>query len=180
MLRIADFEFPVESCLLEAYCHTDRMQWDVQIECGSLSPGVFHGQGPKLSLSLFETPVAAFRHWTNLVPREVCWVERNDTDVTPSGLLYIFEHSPVFECHARCYNQLGTIRIELGGKCDVFFDERYDRNLDLRLDSPVAFRGVWFGRRPESDCKTEIARFLNPDDFDYSPTEHGVSLLTPR
>lgn len=180
MLRIADLAFAVVNCRLEAFCDTDKMSWDIQVECAPHPDGKFHGHGPNLSLSLFETLPEAFRHWTGLAPREVRWVEKNDTDVTPSGMLYIFEHTPTFDCHARLYNDAGEMHVELDGKCDVYFDEYYDTNLDLHLDSAVVFRGVWFGGRPESACRNEISRFLNPDDFDFSPTEHGVSMLTPK
>lgn len=180
MLRIADLEFAIVSCRLEAYCHTDRMQWDIEVECAPHPERKFHGHGPNLSLSLFETPPKAFSHWTKLAPREVRWVEKNDTDVTPSGMLYIFEHTPLFECHARCYDQASKMQVSLDGKCDMYYDEHYDTNLDLHLDSAVVFRGVWFGRQPESDCKENIARFLNPNDFAFAPTEHGVSILTPK
>src|SRR6516165_466176 len=135
MLRIADLVFAVVSCRLEAYCHPDKMQWDIQVECAPHPDRKFHGHEPNLSLSLFETPPDALRHWTELAPREVRWVERNDTDVTPSGMLYIFEHTPIFECHASCNSHAGKMQVELDGKCDVYFDEQYDTNLDIHLDS---------------------------------------------
>src|SRR5262249_19538903 len=122
MLRIADLEFAVVSCRLEAYCYTDMMQWDIQVECAPHPERKFHGHGPNLSLSLFETPPKAFNHWRKLVPREARWVEKNDTDVTPSGMLYIFEHTPIFECHARCYDEVGQMHVALDGKCDVYYD----------------------------------------------------------
>ncbi len=180
MMRIADLEFEVTSCRIEAYCHVEKMQWDIQIECNSHADGKFHGYKPVLSLSLFETPAQAFSHWTDLAPRNARWGDKNDTDVTPSGMLYIFEHTPIFESYARCANRGGEMYVKLDGKCDVYFDEQYDTDLELHLDSPVVFRGVWFGRRPESDCRKAISHFLNPDDFDYAPTENGVSMLTPK
>ncbi len=125
MMRIADLEFDVATCRIEAYCHVDKMQWDIQIECNSHTDGMFHGYTPTLSLSLFETPPKAFSHWTGLAPRDTRWAEKNDTDVTPSGMLYIFEHTPIFECYARCSNDRDEMRIELDGKCDVYFDEQY-------------------------------------------------------
>jgi len=180
MLRIADLEFAVVCCWLEAYCDTDRMHWDIEVECARHADRKFHGHEPTLSLSLFETPPKAFGHWTELAPRALRWVEKNDTDVTPSGSLYIFEHTPIFECQVRCFDRAGQMQVELDGKCDVYFDEQYETNLDLHLDSAVVFRGVLFGRQPEVECRKEIGRFLNPNDFAFSPTEHGVSLLTPK
>ncbi|MEO0826377.1 MAG: hypothetical protein AAFY67_12070 [Cyanobacteria bacterium J06642_9] len=180
MLRIADLEFDLMTVRIEAYCHTEKMQWDIQVECNSHVDGKFHGCKPNLSLGLFETPPEAFSHWTELAPRNVRWLEKNGTDVTPSGILYIFEHTPIFECHARCYNKGGEMQVELDGKCDVYCDEQYNNDLDLHLDSPVVFRGVWFGRHPESDCRNAISHFLDPNDFDYYLTEHGVSMLTPK
>jgi hypothetical protein len=156
------------------------MKWDIEVECAPHPERKFHGHGPKLSLSLFETPPNAFSHWTSLVPRDVRWAEKNDTDVTPSGMLYVFEHTPIFECHARCFDEAGKMQVALDGKCGVYYDEHYGTNLDLHLDSSVVFRGVWYGRRSESECRKDIARFLNPDDFAFTPTEHGVSMLTPR
>lgn len=158
----------------------DTMQWDIQVEANSHPDGKFHGKQPSLSLSLFETPPKAFQHWQELAPRNVSWVERNDTDTTPSGILYIFEHTPIFECHAHCYNDGGKMQVGLDGKCDVYFDKQYDTNQELHLESPVVFQCVWFGRWPESDCRKTISSFLNPDNFDYSLTEHGVSILTPK
>ena len=180
MLRIADLEFAILTCRLEAYCHSDKMQWDIQVECAPHPGGKFHGHAPNLSLSLFETQPKAFRHWRELAPRDVHWVEKNDTDVTPSGMSYVFEHTPIFGCHARCYNDAGEMHVELTGICDIYFDEYYDTYLGLQLKSATVFRGVWFGRRSESDCRNEISRFLNPDDFTFSPTEYGVSMLTPK
>jgi hypothetical protein len=180
MLRIADIEFDIGSCRLEAYCHGDKMKWDIQVECAAHPESKFHGHSPNLSLSLFETAPRAFSHWTRLVPREARWIEKNDTDVTPSGMLYVFEHTPVFECVARCYHEAGEMRVTVAGKCDVHYGDGYDVDLDLHLDSAVIFRGVWFGRRSESNCKKVISRFLNPDDFTFAPTEHGVSMLVPK
>ncbi|QDU97718.1 hypothetical protein [Lignipirellula cremea] len=180
MLRIADLEFAITSCRLEAYCYAEKMNWDIQVDCAPHPEGEFHSQGPNLSLSLFETPLKAFNHWTELLPREARWVEKNDTDVTPSGMLYIFEHTCLFECHARCYEEAGKMQVSLDGKCDVYYGDQYTTSLDLHLDSAVVFRGVWFGRQTEYDCKKSIARFLNPDDFLFVPTEHGISMLTPK
>lgn len=180
-MRLADLEFDVVSCRLEAYCHADTMQWDIEVECNSNADGRFHGYKPSLSLSLFETLPRAFSHWTDLAPRDARWVEKNDTDETPSGMLYVFEHTPVFECVARCFiANGGAMCVELDGKCDVHFDEQYGTDIELHLESAVTFRGVWFGRLPESDCRDAISRFLDPNDFDFAPTEHGVSLLTPK
>jgi hypothetical protein len=180
MMRIADLEFNVASCRLEAYCHDDKMQWDIQIECNSHVTGPFHGHEPTLSLSLFQTPIGAFSHWSDLAPRDARWSDKNDTDVTPSGMLYIFEHTPIFRCKAQLVKECGIMRIIVEGKCDVYYDEKYDTDLDLRLDSTVVFHGVWFGRWPESDCRSAISVFLDPIDFDYSLTEDGVSILTPK
>lgn len=180
MLQIADLEFAIVSCRLEAYCDSAKMQWDIEIECAPHLDRKFHGHAPNLSLSLFKTSKHAFRHWTELAPREVRWVRRNDTDVTPSGSLYIFEHTPIFKCHARCSLVAGKMQIELNGKCDVHFNEHYNKNLDLHLNSALVFRGVWFGDQPEADCRIDIARFLNPTDFEFSPTKDGVSMLTPK
>lgn len=180
MLQIADLEFEVSSCRIEAYCDLDTMKWDFEVEAASHADGKFYNYNPYLSLSLFETTPQAFRYWTDLAPREVYWTEKNDTDVTPSGQLYIFEHTPIFACRARCYRNANQVRIEVEGKCDVYFDEQYDTDLDFHLDSDVAFRGIWFGRQPESACRSEVARFLNSDDFDFFQTEHGVSMLTPK
>jgi hypothetical protein len=180
MLRIANLEFAIVSCRLEAYCRAENMQWDIQVECAEHRERKFHGHAPTLSMSLFETSQNAFRRWPQLAPREVRWIEKNDTDVTPSGTLYIFEHTPIFQCYARCFDDAGKMHVKLDGKCDVYFDEHYGKNLSLHVDSSVVFRGVWFGRQPESECKSEIARFLNPDDFEFITTVHGVSMLIPK
>lgn len=156
------------------------MHWDIEVETDAHVDGRFHGYAPTLSLSLFETAPHAFEHWAEMAPHDACWVEKNDTDITPSGMLYIFEHTLIFECHARRYRDGDEMKVELNGKCDVYFDKQYNTNLDLHLDSPLVFRGVWFGRQSESACRNAIAHFLNPNDFDYSPTEHEVSMLTPK
>lgn len=180
MLQIADLEFDVISCRIEAYCYTDEMLWDFQIDCEGHVGGKLHGYEPTLSLSLFQTLPEEFQHWTELAPRKVRWTEKNDTDITPSGMLYIFEHTPIFESCAHIYNNAAEMRLELHSQCDVYFDDGFDTDLALHLDAAVAFRGIWFGRRSESECRHAISRFLNPNDFDFSPTEHGVSMLTPK
>ncbi len=181
MLRIADLEFVVASCQLEAYCSAERMKWDVELKCKENAKGMFHGYEPKLSLSLFETPPNAFRHWTNLFPRETSWTESEDNDEVPCGMLYIFEHTLIYETHVGCFcEESGQMRIQLEGKCDVHYDEVYGQNLDLHLDTQFTFSRVWFGRSSEDQCRDEISPFLNPDDFDYTQDKNGVSLLVPK
>ncbi len=180
MMQIADLKFNVAECRIEAYCYEENMQWDFEIGCNSNSDGKLSGFAPGLSLSLFETPPAAVSHWAELAPREVSWVEKAGTDDTPSGLLYIFEHTPIYQCTACCYNESGQMHIKIDARCDVLYDEQYGTDLELHLDAPVEFRGVWFGRSAEPECRMMISKFLDPDDFDFTPTEHGVSMLTPK
>ncbi len=179
-MQIADLKFDVADCRLEAYCYAENMQWNVEIGCNANADGKLSGFAPGLSLSLFETPPAAFSHWLELAPQEVRWVEKRGTDDTPSGLLDVFEHTPIYHCTAHCYNKSGQMHIKIDARCDVLFDAPYSTNLELHLDAPVVFRGVWFGRRKETECRTIISKFLNPDDFDFTPTEHGISILTPK
>lgn len=180
MLRIADVEFHIVSCRFQAYCLTDKMVWDIEVDCAPNTEGKFHYRRPNLSLSLFETCANEFSHWTNIAPRQVCWVDKHDTDVTPSGMLYIFEHEPIFECNARCYVKDDQMYITLNGKCDVHYDEEYSTGLELHLDAVVVFDCVMFGRSPESACRQIISEFLKPEDFVFSTTEDGVSILVPK
>jgi len=178
-LSIADLEFSVLDCRFEAYCHEDKMQWDVIVECEG-RPDAFNGSAPSMSLSLFESAPSAFEYWTGIAPREVQWTDKNGTDDTPSGILYVFEHEPIFDCSARCFDDSGRVGIKLDGRCDIHFNEEYGAGIPFGLEATAAFRGVWFGRRPEAECRAEISRFLAENDFDFTPTEHGVSMLTPK
>jgi hypothetical protein len=180
MLRIADLEFDVESCQIKAYCFDEVMNWEIVSHFAAHPEGKFHGHQPKLTLTLAETPPKAFDVWTKLAPREVRWDEKNDDDEVPSGMLYIFEHTLLYECHALLKNKRGKMYITVDGKCDVHYDDQYYDNLDFHLESAVDFWGVFFGRQTEARCRKSIARFLNPDDFDFSKTVDGVSILSPK
>jgi hypothetical protein len=181
MLRIADLEFPIVSCLLKTYCGSDEtLLWIIEVECGPHASGELEGYAPNLELNLFQTTPGEMQHWWELAPREASWVEKNDNGVTPSGMLRIFEHTLLFESQARLLQANGEMQINLAGQCDVHFNERYGRNLPLALDAAVKFDGIWLGRAPEMICYTLIDPFLDFDDFQYSQTERGVSVLKPR
>jgi hypothetical protein len=179
MLRIADLEFPVVSCLLKAYCGEDNLLWIFEVECGPHASGELESYAPKLELNLFQTAPGEMQHWWELAPREASWVADNDNGITPSGMLRIFEHTLLSQSQARLSSANGEMQLNLTGRCDVHFNERYGRNLPLTLDTAVKFDGIWLGRAPEALCCALIDPYLDFEDFKYSPTEHGVSVLRP-
>jgi hypothetical protein len=65
-------------------------------------------------------------------------------------------------------------------KCNVYWDEKYDSDLDLLIETPIEFKGVWFGRSSEYDAKLILTKAFDPSNFFYTRTEHGVSLFKPK
>lgn len=180
MLRIADLNFPISSARLEAYCIEDHMHWNTEIDFGPVEfdGNVFHLTNA--SLALFRTSRDELDHWTDLAPRETRWKDRHETDHIPSGLLYIFEHTALYETRAVCSFDAGKMKLNVTGLCDAYLDESYDMGLTLDIETEVDFTCVWFGHTSESDCFARIAEFLNPADFEYRRTEHGVPILAPK
>lgn len=191
MFRIADIDFVATSARLKAGIDRNafydesmmiweaEMVWSIEIEATTNVPE-FSEWIPHISGTLFITSPHEFDVWQGLAPRSIDWIEPNDTDDVPSAVLYIFEHTPLFECNAECYIEDNQFRLRLSGRCDVYFDETYDEYLPIEIDLPLQFFGIWCGREPEEECRGDLAQFLNNEDFDYVETEHGVSLLKPR
>jgi hypothetical protein len=191
MFRIAGIHFAATSARLLGWIHQnafydeammiweDEMCWGFEIEASSMVQE-FSDWTPSLSGTMFATSPHEFETGQGLAPRINEWIEPGDTEDIPHAMLYVFEHTLLYDCKAEFYTDEKQFRLRLSGKCDVYFDEMYGENLSIEVDLPLQFQGILCGRQPEVECRAELAQYLNNDDFDYVETEDGVSMLVPR
>ncbi|PQO36920.1 hypothetical protein C5Y96_07090 [Blastopirellula marina] len=181
MLRIADLHIPIESATLDLLLLGDEMIWGFTVIAGRFHQGDIDWPGVRVdSAGLFTTGSGTLNHWTDLTETSVTWGELEDNDVVPHAMIYVFEHELVQNGSAMVGVGGSAIHLELLGKCNIYFNERYDTDLDLSLKTELKLSPIMCGRDDERECWESLAQHLDPNLFNYAQDEYGVSMLVPK
>ncbi len=182
MFRVADIDFDVTESILDAYIDNRDgvIAWGVEISARTINPQFGRWIPCAKSEVLLRTGPEDLARWQDLAGKSVEWSEAEDEDGEPFGMLCIFEHDPIYEGRVRL--DRGTpagLSIRWQGKFDPYIDEKYAEGLPITIDVPLVFRGILFGREPEDEYWKALAPFFPRDQYRFTQTEHGVSLLVP-
>ncbi len=182
MFRVADIDFDVTESILDAYIDDDEdvIVWGVEISARATNSQFARWKPSAKSEALFRTGPADLVRWQNLAGRSAEWGEAEDEKGEPFGILYIFEHDPIYEASVRIgRNSSASLSINWRGKFNPYIDEKYAEGLSITIDEPLVCRGIFCRREPEDACWKALAPFFPRDQFRFTQTEHGVSLLVP-
>ena len=181
LFRIADQDFLIAKSYLEAYVAHDRLCWGFTVQARS-DDHRFDRWEPQASSDIFlESEERTLSSWLDLAPVKTEWGDRNDTDVCPSAFLYVFEHTPIYDCSVELKPSSDALRLSLRGKCDVNYCEGdFDKGLDIEIDAAVSFLGVYCGKRPRVEAEVIVEPFLPLSELTYTQDDAGVSIMVPR
>lgn len=181
MIRIADLNLPIETATLDLLLDGDEMIWGFTVQAGRFQQGDVDWPMVRVdSAGLFTTKSGTLAHWLDLAETTVAWGELADNDEVPHAMIYIFEHELVHNGAATIRMNGSTVQFELLGKCNIYYDDKYDTDVDLLLKTDLAMSPIICGRDPERICFRRLAQHLNTDLFAYSQDESGVSMLVPK
>lgn len=185
IFRIADLEFEVTHACLRARLSAEGMKWSLKVV--SRYPLGRIGDEEWAPVLLWEN-IAAFRvgfvqRWTDLLSQRVSWRDcYNKSDGSYNATLAVFSHNDVYDCNVMFKKiDAAHCRMRLIGKCDVHFDERYDKKLELEIESDLVFEGIEVEGRDEAAARREVMQFIGSGDFDYvhSGTDSNGPMLRP-
>jgi hypothetical protein len=182
MLRIKDLDFKIESAILDAYVDKNNMKlkWGVEIKAMPGDGELAHW-APKVTAETFiENVPGQLTHWFDLAGTQIKWDEPYGSDDEPYALFYVFEHEPIHSSYIEINKNNDSLYLYWNGKADVNWGPDYGQSLDLRIETELFFKGIWFGRESENNSLPILSKFFNPDLFQFVQTEHGVSLFRPK
>lgn len=183
MFKISDLDFSVESAVLDAFIDKEDMSlnWGLEIEAAQKIVDDQEWEPQATVEILCKTKPGELKQWSDIAGKEVNWKEAFDEDDEPYGILYVFEHEPIYKSKIKLLqNGNGGIRIDWNAKCDVRWGQKYGTNLDLDINTKLNFKGILFGRKSEPQCKDMLAEFFPVEDFVFTTNENGVSIMKPR
>jgi hypothetical protein len=182
MFRISDLRFKIEAAFVDSFIDEDEMTLNFGLEIFAVctNPG-FENWKARAQNEIFTVRKAGeITNWKNLDSKEITWTEKYDEEGEMYGSLYIFEHNPVYESSLIFGIENEQFKIDWIGKTDVNWDEKYGQNLDIEIRTIMPFKGIWCANKSEEDSLKLVGRFCNPEEFKYTQTKDGVSLLTPK
>lgn len=183
VFTISDLEFVLSSAVLDAYIDDDKNEivWGIQIEADATHDDLVGETVSAKAETLLLTKPGELAHWSELAGRAITWTEPYDEDEEHRALLYLFEHTAIYESKVELFaDGLGELAVRWTGQCDLHWKDGYNEGLPFSIETPLTFTKILFGRRPESQCWANLAPFFCRDLFEYKRTEHGVSTLIPR
>ncbi len=182
MLQIADIPFELTEASLDAYidAENDLIAWGIEISGRTTQPGFERWKPTARCETLLSTGPGDLASWHDLAGRSVEWSRAEDEDGEAFATLYLFEHSPIYDATVHLSNGgAGGLMISWAGRFDPHINDDYNEGVSLSVRESVVFCGVWCGRASEEASWRSLEPFFPRDQFAYTQTDHGVSLLVP-
>jgi len=182
MIKIFDLLFRIKSAVLEAYIDEENMEivWGVEIEGEPCQQDFSRWEPSLVSESLFRTKKGELNTWRDIAEKSTKWDSPYDLGGKPYATLYVFEHEPIYNCNVKLYSKSEELHFYLNGQCDVNWDSKYGKNLDLKIDCKIEFSGIWFRRESEINSRKLLSQFCTESDFSYTLSKNGISLMVPK
>ena len=182
MFLIEDLHFDIKEAILDAFINKKDMtiNWGIKITTIEKKIDEQFISPEAYSEIIFKSSPGEIKHWSEIAEKTISWKESCDDKGDPIGYLYTFEHEPLYESEVSFkLNSNKNIFVEWNSKCDIHWNQKYGEELSLKIQSDIKFEGIWFGKKPESQCKDLLSKFFPIEDFKYIVTSHGVSLFVP-
>ncbi len=175
MLRIGDdWAFEIDEQRSKIVL-TPRGVWSLEIVCVRTEVAVLGGAtenfSPKLTIDNLHFDGEDWRQMVGFeIAQEGAW--RGEAD--PEANLFVVQNGEIYQSKLRIVAQEGTsLRVELEGICDVFFDDGHDTDVDLNISASVRFDGVRFrfraegvdSRVPDRKAIELLSQYLDPEVF---------------
>ena len=184
-LKIKDRTFAVADAYVCGYVNAQNgLSWSVNITCEHQD---FDGETWSPSAYLESVPwdvrcVEDFKNTPIIIPDGEKF---GDGSILPDSVLcclYVFEHEFLRESHTFLQKiAKNQFRIRWTATCDVFFDDEYNVDLPLQIDTTAVFLGLSIRERDESKARSHLARSFDDSELVFDPTpEYDVATFTFR
>lgn len=183
-LKIKDRTFNVAKAYVCGYISEDGLSWNVSVQCEGKD---FEGERWSPYAYLENVPwgvrrVDDFRRVPIIIPDGATF---GDGSILPDSVLsclYVFEHEFLRDSHTILEKiAKDQFRIRWTATCDVFFDDEYDVDLPLQIETTADFLGLSIYERDESNARLHLARDFDDSEFVFDPTpEFDVATFTFR
>jgi hypothetical protein len=168
---IDDLRFDAGDVRIEAYRSIDgeHVHWGIVVAC---TKGPLDWEPVLTAESLFVTR-----------PEELLGVR--DLGARAAGLtagrhaptLYVFDSHELRNCSTvLAFGAQDELEFTCTGQCDVFWDERYGKDLALWMRVRVRRVVLLAAGSGEAQARSSYGRFLNVDRFSYDSAEGGLVL----
>lgn len=140
--------------------------------------------GPIEPIVRSESPFRFFRPespipWIDSFPRSLNWETSTDLEGQLVATVYVHEHSQIDSGSHSAVQDSGRLHVALTGTALIVDTLGIAQPTRIRIDTEAKFKGIWLGRRPEPECRALLSRFYRDEEFEYSVTADGVSLMRP-
>ncbi len=175
MLHLGDdWQFPIDASRTKVWL-TPRGEWGIDICCVETKLKTADGLGASFApeLRIKGLHFDGF-DWREFVGMEIFQHGAWRGEGEPEANLYVVEEAEIFETKLRITGHEGTqLKVSLEATGDVFFDDKHDTNVPLRLECLIPFEGVRFRFRaegadskdPSGRAKELLAQYLDRDAF---------------
>jgi hypothetical protein len=179
-LRIHDLEFDLETCEVVAFESEGRLQWGV--EAVAVERMLLDDDWrPRATCDVAFSTGKGRRPWAACFPKVARPKDPRRRTSDPAAMLKVFEHEGIRKNILTFGAATGdSIPLTWTGRCDVFFDETYDEDLEFELRGTATFTGILNGGASEQDGRASLSALLDHSELQYVVDEFGASKFVPR
>jgi hypothetical protein len=183
-LKIKDRTFAVAKAYVCGHVNTEGLSWSVSVDCEDHD---FDGEtwSPRAYLESVPWNVRCVEDFKNTPIIIANGATFGDGLILPDSVLcclYVFEHQ--FLRDSRTLLQKiakNQFRMRWTAICDVFFDDEYNVDLPLQIETTADFLGLSTWERDESKARSHLARNFDDSEVVFDPTpQYDVATFTFR
>jgi hypothetical protein len=174
MIKIKDLEFAVLSAEISAILSEKdpELRWYINIEARPRCIDEISWR-PRIYAEGFMIEV---RQWTRLDQIAIEIKDEQEFIGWDAGYLYVFEHLPMRHNRVAVRGRHGvTFDLSWDAKCDVFFGDDYEEDLNLSIKTPIQFTGVEVrGRNDIAQATRELELHVDINELVVPSTEENA------
>ena len=178
MFKAFNQEYEITQAILDAYVDHDKLVWGFEVEAKSeCKPDGLFPETIKISTHecpSFSSNKGEIESWLDIAGKKVNLLDTYDGD--PDVSIYFDEHVSLNAGEFRVERKENLLVLKLIGICD----SGWGKNIQIKLESPLKFKGILCGRSSQDEALNSISEFLNPNDFKFKQDTNGVTSLEPK
>lgn len=124
------------------------------------------------SEELFPLSGKVLNYWSDILGQSIKWDDCCDEKTGELiASLYVFEHLDIYKSKLMLgqLNGRDSFKIDWKARCNVSFDDDYDENLELTIQTAVKFEGIEVPFQDETESFALLRQHVRSGEFIFDP-----------
>ncbi|QSW90056.1 hypothetical protein J0383_04365 [Flavobacterium endoglycinae] len=191
MFKIKDNFFEIKHAYLDAFIKEQNNQLIFGLQIKAISTDDYENVDTSNSFYpedelffnaeiILKIKSGEIQNWTDISGKIVEWNDYPEDEEEPHALLYLHEHTQVYNSKIEFKNVNDKIVVIIDALCDLYLNEAFSDHLPLKIETEVDFFGILCGKNSEQNSIKSVQPFLDMRNLKWVQNKYGVSVIVPK